>query len=275
MTFEYICFSISNICNLKCPYCFRYSSNSTFIELNNFKECIAKLVKLGCKRINITGGEPLLNPIWKDYVKICKQYGLEIILSSNGILLDMNDEILNDLFVLTVPLDGYNSSINAYTRGKGHFDFVYDIINKYKNGKYPFKLKINSVITKYNYETLENMGSILNHKNIIWKLFQYRSKGLYNNLCADLTVSNDAIKEKLYQIMQLKLSCWVMEEDIINDLNNPNEYLSVNCDGTLMICTQKGDINVCNILQTSTEAMCDKLRLIRPIIKPYRSLIGD
>lgn len=275
MTFEYICFSITDKCNLNCPYCFRFSSENQIIDIDKFRICVRKLVRLGCKTINITGGEPLLNPNWREFVNICKEYGLKIILSTTGINLDLDDQYLNDLYVLTLPLDGYNSKINSMTRGDKHYQFVVDLINKYISGNYPFKLKINTVVTKYNYDSLENMGNLIDNSNIIWKLFQYRKKGIHNIMDKDLLVDNIDIQKKLVELLDLKLHCWIMEEDILNDLANPNEYLSVNCDGIILLSDDKEDIIIGDLVSMDEDTIYSKFRIIKPIAKPYKSLIGD
>lgn len=275
MTFEYICFSITDICNLNCPYCFRFSSKNQIIDIENFKICVSKLVKLGCTIINITGGEPLLNPNWREYINICKGYGLKIILSTTGINLDLNDKILNDLYVLTLPLDGYNNIVNSMTRGNKHYEFVVNLINKYINGNYPFRLKINTVVTKYNFDSLEKIGELINDSNIIWKLFQYRKKGIHNVMSKDLIVDNIEFRKKLVELLVLKLHCWIMEEDILNDLANPNEYLSVNSDGCLLLSNEKEDIIIGDLVSMSIETIYSKFRMMKPIAKPYKSLIGD
>lgn len=275
MTFEYICFSITDKCNLNCPYCFRFTSKNQIIGIENFKICVSKLVKLGCKTINITGGEPLLNPNWREFINICKGHDLKIILSTTGINLDLNDKSLSDLYVLTLPLDGYNNQVNSMTRGDKHYEFVTDLINKYVNEDYPFKLKINTVVTKYNYDSLERIGNLINNRNIIWKLFQYRQKGIHNIMNKNLIVSNIEIQKKLVELLNLKLHCWIMKEDILNDLANPNEYLSVNSDGCILLSNDKDDIIIGDLVSMPIETIYSKFRMIKPIAKPYKSLIGD
>ena len=275
MTFEYICFSITDKCNLNCPYCFRFSCKNQIINIENFKICVSKLVRLGCTIINITGGEPMLNPNWREFINICKGYGLKIVLSTTGINLDLNDKYLNDLYILTLPLDGYNNKINSMTRGDKHYEFVVDLINKYINGNYPYRLKINTVVTKYNYDSLEKIGNLINNSKIIWKWFQYREKGIHNIMSKDLIVDNIEVRKKLVELLALKLHCWIMEEDILNDLAKPNEYLSVNCDGRLLLSDDKKDIIIGDLVSMSTDVIYSKFRKIKPIAKPYKTLMGD
>lgn len=275
MTFEYVCFSISNMCNLKCPYCFRIQSKNDYINDTDFKICIEKLIKLGCTIINLSGGEALLNPNWKTYVKICKDYGIKTILSSNGTSLNLYDETLRDLDVLSIPLDGYTESINSKTRGIGHYNKIMGLIENYVRDSFSFKLKINTVVTKYNFYSLENIGQIINYKNIVWKLFQYRTKGFYNHLNKELVVCNADIRLKLKKIMESNLNCWVMEEDILNDLSKPINYININCDGDVLLSDNMQDVHLGSLLNDSIEFIYENFRKLKPKKIPYKSLMGD
>ena len=66
-----------------------------------------------------------------------------------------------------------------------------------------------------------------------------------------------------------------MEEDILNDLANPNEYLSVNCDGIILLSDDKEDIIIGDLVSMDEDTIYSKFRIIKPIAKPYKSLIGD
>ena len=65
------------------------------MEKDVFLSCLKKLKDLGCKMINISGGEPLLHSEWRSFVSIAYEMGFHVVLSSNGLLLDLDDEILN------------------------------------------------------------------------------------------------------------------------------------------------------------------------------------
>ena len=162
MNIEYVCVSITNQCNLSCEYCYRLGSSVDYISTDCFINCLSKLKKLGCKKINISGGEPLLHPCWREYIRISCEMGFSVFLSTNGILLDINDPILNLIDKLIIPLDASTNSINSKYRGKQQFISAFNIIREYKIHDYSFKLKINTVMTRDNLLDLSNMIPILN-----------------------------------------------------------------------------------------------------------------
>jgi len=83
--------SVTQRCNLKCPYCHKEGQISSEKELN--LEEIEKIIKnakeIGIKKIKITGGEPLLRKDIISIIKIIKKHNFEdISLVTNGFLLE-------------------------------------------------------------------------------------------------------------------------------------------------------------------------------------------
>ena len=115
MDMSYVCFNISSECNMHCPYCYRVGNTRGNVSLESAKRYVDYLVEHGCKKINVTGGEPLLNREWRNIINYCADNGLSVILSTNGLQLDLHDEILNQVAVLSLPLDGGNLEVNSKT----------------------------------------------------------------------------------------------------------------------------------------------------------------
>ena len=65
MQMQYVCFNISSLCDMSCPYCYRVGNSFGNVSYKSAIEYIDYLISNGCTAINITGGEPLLNPDWK------------------------------------------------------------------------------------------------------------------------------------------------------------------------------------------------------------------
>ena len=47
-----------------------------------------ELVQLGCRHVDVTGGEPLLPPAWDDLCREFTEIGLRTAVITNGTLLD-------------------------------------------------------------------------------------------------------------------------------------------------------------------------------------------
>lgn len=79
---------VTDRCNLNCSYCSEYDNRATHPSLSDLKRRIDKVKELGCIRINLQGGEPLLHPDIVDIVHYCTDQGLKSSMSTNGFKLN-------------------------------------------------------------------------------------------------------------------------------------------------------------------------------------------
>lgn len=236
---------------MECPYCYRVGSSYGSVNLEEAKEFIDFLVLHNCKTINITGGEPLLNSDWKEIVRYASERNLYTILSTNGILLDIDDPILSYVKVLSLPLDGFDEETNAKTRSREHYNIILSLISKYKNGSYPFCLKINTVLTKYNYDTLLQQLPLLNDKKVIWKIFQLREKGMFYNFPSEDIIPSHTARQAVQTLIEQESKCKIYfmpneYKDSIPYNVKPN-YFVLNYDGDIFIAKGQEDIFLFNI----------------------------
>lgn len=91
---------ISNPCNEHCVHCYRHCLNTKkgFLSAENAKNALEQAKTLGANRVTITGGEALLNPEWKEIVKIADELDFKISFFTNGTLMKEDDAD----FLLTV-----------------------------------------------------------------------------------------------------------------------------------------------------------------------------
>ena len=91
---------ISNPCNEKCVHCYRHCLNTHkgFLSVEQAKSALEQAKNLGTKSVTITGGEALLNPNWKEIIKIADELEFRVSLLTNGTLLKEEDAD----FLLTV-----------------------------------------------------------------------------------------------------------------------------------------------------------------------------
>ncbi len=80
---------VTDRCNLDCHYCTEYDNSVPHPPVDDVKRWIEKVRDLGCIRIGLQGGEPLLHP---DIVEItrfaAKEMGLATSMSTNGFFLN-------------------------------------------------------------------------------------------------------------------------------------------------------------------------------------------
>lgn len=110
-TIDYLRLSITDRCNYRCQYCMPPAAPTPGGSLppEDYVQICAAAVKLGVKKIRITGGEPLLHP---EILPICQAVGAipglqELCLTTNGKLLPALAKPLKDSGVsrLNISLD--------------------------------------------------------------------------------------------------------------------------------------------------------------------------
>ena len=241
MDLSYVCFNIASMCNMCCPYCYRVGNTKGTISFDNAIKYIDYLIEHGCKTINITGGEPLLNSEWRNIIKYCADKGLFVILSTNGLELDLHDEVLNRLKVLSLPLDGGTPEINSKTRSADHFFKTVNLINDYIEGHYQFSLKINTVLTGYNYDRLHEILLLVDDPRIVWKLFELREKGEYYQFPADKVISSEMAKESVLNLYRIKHKCGIYYMG-----KQSNELMEYNVKPNYIVLDYNGDLYFAN-----------------------------
>ena len=257
VAFEYIVYSITTRCNINCPGCFRIGSGSVDLTLPIFIKSLPLLKEIGCNYLNLSGGEPLLHPEWRNFVKLSKKQGIIPMLSTNGILLeDMSEPILRDLAVLAIPLDGDTALVNDKVRGVGHFEKVTSLILEYVRGKFPFILKVNTVVNRNNYLRLNNILKVFtNSERIIWKLFQFTSRGNFSMQEENLSISTEDFREivgKIKKTRDIKCKVTFLAAD------GASNYLIVSPKGDLFVPIVRSYRKICNLINDDAKRFIEK-----------------
>jgi len=102
---------ITGACNLRCVHCENRCGEKGGRELpmDRMQAVAESLARLGCKTVDVTGGEPLMRPGWDGLCRRLADLGMDLALITNGTLLD--DEALDRALgsgvgVVAVSLDG-------------------------------------------------------------------------------------------------------------------------------------------------------------------------
>lgn len=113
--------SVTDRCNFRCTYCMPREKveSGSFLpraELLTFEEiarAAAVFVDLGVRKVRLTGGEPLLRRELPRLVQMLSGLGVELALTTNGVLLPKLAAQLKDagLHRLTVSLDALDASV--------------------------------------------------------------------------------------------------------------------------------------------------------------------
>lgn len=78
---------VTEKCNLRCGYCTEYDNAVPTPSLEVLRRRIDRIRELGCLRVGLQGGEPLLHPEIAAVVRHVKESGMGCSLATNGFLL--------------------------------------------------------------------------------------------------------------------------------------------------------------------------------------------
>lgn len=154
-------YDITYACNLSCKHCFTESGNKRKDELtlNEKFDLVSQLAQLDIGRISIAGGEPFASNDFFPFIEKCKENSIEVSVSTNGTLLDVNTvNKLNDfnLKTLTVSLDGGTENSNDIIRGEGSFKKTLQGLYTLKE-LYKYNYSIKATLMKTNLSEIEQI----------------------------------------------------------------------------------------------------------------------
>ncbi|MDL2260930.1 viperin family antiviral radical SAM protein [Methanimicrococcus sp. OttesenSCG-928-J09] len=180
---------ITDRCNYGCKFCYvqNLCNKITDIKkcesiLSRFQETKTDLIDI--RKINFVGGEPLLHPHIMEFVKMSHDMGFVTSIVTNGSLLNEKNigSFAPYLDWIGLSVDSASNEIESLLgRGNGnhvtHSKIVAQLVHDYD-----IKLKINTTVTKVNYE--EKVHALISelgpHR---WKIFQMLHIKGQNDLC--------------------------------------------------------------------------------------------
>lgn len=112
---------ISNICNLKCQMCDFWKDNKSSPPLSRevYNKFFNDTASCGIKRVQFTGGEPLLNNEIYNLLSDAKGRGLSTMMVTNGTLITSknSDFIIRNLDTIYISIDAPNIEQHDMIRG--------------------------------------------------------------------------------------------------------------------------------------------------------------
>ena len=185
---DVIDFRITGICNFNCGFCFGPSKYYGILTLDKIQRLLVNLKKANVKKIVLTGGEPTILPNIIDIIVMIKQLGFKLVLSTNASFFgnDNTNDILDNIDWIGLPIDSSDPHCFAQLRqcSLENVANIYKLF-KYIKKEYPkLKIKIGTVVSNYNCDTIINIIDTLPCYPDVWKVYQLsesiRNKMFYN-----------------------------------------------------------------------------------------------
>ncbi|MEZ5515260.1 MAG: GTP 3',8-cyclase MoaA [Steroidobacteraceae bacterium] len=210
--------SVMDRCNFRCPYCmprdtfhegYKFLKSGERLSFEEITRMARVFVRLGVKKLRITGGEPLLRPNLSDLIgDLSTIAGLEdLALTTNGVLLPKyaTELAAAGLKRLTVSLDSLDPDIFAQMSGgyAGVHEVLDGIEHAQRAGLTP--IKINAVIQRgVNDHTALGLLEHFRGTDVIVRFIEYMDVGNRNDWRPDLVVPS----AELLQMIQAR---WPVE----------------------------------------------------------------
>jgi MoaA/NifB/PqqE/SkfB family radical SAM enzyme len=147
-----VSWAIAARCNFKCKYCNAWNLTGEELGTSLVLSIIEELSKMGNRKIQFTGGEPLLRDDIGQIVDFCKSKGIETSINSNGSLVAKRINELGNLGLLCLSLDGARPT-HDYLRGEGAYDSLIQAANIARDKK--IKLRFMTVLSNVNLSDIE------------------------------------------------------------------------------------------------------------------------
>lgn len=139
--------SLTDRCQYSCDYCGLCGDGKKDIPTELVLATIQKLHTKGCRRIQFTGGEPLLRDDISEILTLCSSLGIGTSISTNGKLVPEKIGELTNAGQVNISVDG-PPEVQDSIRGKGSFRAVKRAIEAAQ--KAGINCRLNVVISKLN-----------------------------------------------------------------------------------------------------------------------------
>jgi MoaA/NifB/PqqE/SkfB family radical SAM enzyme len=205
---RYVTYEVSSACDMDCGFCFSdWREQSQELGTLDAEQGISILAGYGLEAINFTGGEPLLRKDITDLIRHAKEEGLTTILTTNGILLEKKiGEIAPYLDFIGLPLDSADPLVHNRLRPTksladhhGHILYLIDLLHDQYGG---IGLKVNTIVTGQNIDSIQGIGGLIDGKAVSWKLSHFTPLGHGRHHQSEYAVSPEQYQETVIQCRQ-------------------------------------------------------------------------
>lgn len=136
---RYLELQLLNRCNLKCLHCYLGPARQDELSLEDAIKISREFASIGGLRLLITGGEPLLYPYLKDFIREISKLGLRTVLLTNGTLISEENISWLQVENIQFSLDGWRQGHDRL-RGEGSFDRTLRGIRMAKDAGIPISI---------------------------------------------------------------------------------------------------------------------------------------
>ncbi len=238
--FATIDYHVTSHCNQECPYCWGPQNfDETEVDSKTAAAIVRRIAQNGAQRIVFTGGDPILRPDIGMLIRLAKQEGLEVALSTTG------DELTRSFVrgyggwidLISLPLDGASEEVSSRTKKEGHFTAIMNCLDFLT--EFPaIDVKVATPVTLHNIDDIADIIALLDERaahmpnHLFYNVFQAYPRAMQPQSWVELVVSDDdfrALKAGIESSPHAFKINW-LDHEILDRL-----YVMVFPDGSLTI----------------------------------------
>ncbi|MFI3211357.1 MAG: viperin family antiviral radical SAM protein [Peptostreptococcaceae bacterium] len=230
-------------CNFKCKYCFAKFGSRKILDIDSWKIIIDNIVnEVDVKRFNIAGGEPMLYPQLQELIDYIHSKNIDISIITNGYLLSSNflEKNKDKIETIGISIDSFDEDMlrKLDCTYKGNiFDFDKFKALAIKTKELGMNLKINTVVSKYNYDY--NLKKYLDEFDVDrWKILKMKvfKDDKFDN--SDLDIDENSFN----QFIENNQS-----DNLIIEYSLKNSYIIIDSNGYLLDNSSENYIKIANL----------------------------
>jgi MoaA/NifB/PqqE/SkfB family radical SAM enzyme len=150
---------LSERCNSRCVSCDYWRHGVRDASVESVRRLVPELAALRTKVVALSGGEPLVNPEWREIAALLRRAGFELWLLTSGLSLAKHAAGVTELFEsITVSLDGTCAETYAAIRGVDAFDKVCEGISVVAAAGTPVGVRV--TLQRANYRELSRFVTL-------------------------------------------------------------------------------------------------------------------
>ena len=195
-------FYATHKCNLDCTYCTQKNPEVFSEELDTEKTIrVLEVIRRGVDTILFTGGEPLIRPDIEELVRAARRdvKFLDVLLVTNGVLLDQKQSILDRLSGLIVSLDGITPNPARDLSKSSVVGRVLDNVALFREKLPARALTISCVLEEWNLGEAERLLEYCSEHGHVFSV-QSAQNGLHPNFALLHNPRYRAFVDKLVQL---------------------------------------------------------------------------
>ena len=176
---DYLRISLTDKCNLRCSYCMptenmNFMANKHLMTADEIVSIAETFVKLGIKKIRLTGGEPLVRADFDSIFLRLSQLPVSVHITTNGVLLDkhLDHLVANGLKDINISLDSLQEEKFETITKRHYFRKVMSNIKKALDSG--LKVKVNNVLMKgFNENEILDFVALTSDKNLSVRFIEF------------------------------------------------------------------------------------------------------